>query len=182
MTTTTTTTTDDSVQVPKVGRYAIDPRASTIAFTSRHLFGLAPVHGTMAIRHGLVDIADPITDSSVQVEIDTTSFHTGSRQRDGDVRSARFLDAARYPAMRFASQRLDRSDGRWTLTGTLMVRDVARPVSLAIERSTVQPGTASSFVVCASTRIDRTDLGLTAARGMAGRHLEVSLRILGVRQ
>ena len=177
----TTTISDDAVQVPPAGRYAIDPRASTIAFRSRHLFGLAPVHGTMAIRHGLVEVADPITDSGVQVEIDTTSFHTGSRQRDGDVRSARFLDAARYPWMRFASQRLDHSDGHWTLTGTLMVRDVARPVSLAIERSAVQPGTASSFVVCASTRIDRTDFGLTAFRGLAGRHLDVSLRILGVR-
>lgn len=176
----TTTTTDDTVQVPRVGRYAIDNQGSTLTFRSRHLFGLAPVHGTMAIRHGLVDVADPITDSSVQVEIDTTSFHTGSRQRDGDVRSARFLDAARYPSMRFTSERLDRSDGRWTLTGTLLVRDVARPVSLAIEQSILQPGTPSSFVVCATTRIDRTDFGLTASRGMAGRHLDVSLRILGV--
>jgi polyisoprenoid-binding protein YceI len=178
----TTTTTDDSVQVPRIGRYAIDSRGSTIAFRSRHLFGLAPVRGTMAVRGGLVEVADPITDSSVQVEIDTTSFHTGSRHRDRDVRSARFLDAARYPSMRFTSQRLDRSDGRWRLTGTLLVRDVARPVSLAIERSTVQPGTPNSFVVCASTWIDRTDFGLTAFRGMAGRHLDVSLRILGVPQ
>jgi polyisoprenoid-binding protein YceI len=176
----TTTINDDAVQVPRAGRYAIDPRGSTIAFRSRHLFGVAPVRGTMAISQGVVEVADPITDSSVQVEIDTTSFHTGSRHRDGDVRSARFLNAARYPSMTFTSQRLDRSDGHWTLTGTLVVRDVARPVSLAIEQSAVQPGTASSFVVCASTRIDRTDFGLTAARGLAGRHLEVSLRILGV--
>jgi polyisoprenoid-binding protein YceI len=179
---TTTTTADDALQAPPIGRYAIDRRGSTITFRSRHLFGLAPVRGTVAVRGGLVDIADPITDSSVQVEIDTTSFHTGSHHRDGDVRSARFLDAARYPWMIFTSERLDRSDGRWTLAGTLLVRDVARPVSLAIERSTVQPGTPNSFVVCATTRIDRTDFGLTAAKGMAGRHLDVSLRILGVRR
>jgi polyisoprenoid-binding protein YceI len=95
----TTTTTDDTVQAPRVGRYQVDSQGSTITFRSRHLFGLAPVHGTMAISGGLVDIADPITDSSVQVEIDTTSFHTGSHHRDRDVRSPRFLDAARYPWM-----------------------------------------------------------------------------------
>ena len=178
----TTTTTDDTVQVPRVGRYAIDSRGSTVTFRSRHLFGLAPVRGTMTINHGLVDLADPITDSSVQVEIDTTSFHTGSRHRDADVRSARFLNAARYPSMTFTSERLDHSEGRWTLTGTLTVRDVAHPVSLAIEQSTVQPGTPNSFVVSATTRIDRTDFGLTASRGMAGRHLDVSLQILGVRR
>jgi polyisoprenoid-binding protein YceI len=177
-----TTTTDDTVQVPRIGRYAIDRGASTITFKSRHLFGLAPVHGTMAISHGLVEIVDPLTDSSVQVEIDTTSFDTGSRQRDHDVRSPRFLDAERYPSMTFTSRRLDRSDGRWTLAGTLMVRDVARPVSLAIERSTVPPGRPTSFVVCATTSIDRTEFGLTAAKGLAGRHLDVSLRIQGVRR
>jgi polyisoprenoid-binding protein YceI len=178
----TATTTHDTVQVPRIGRFEIDSQGSTVTFRSRHLFGLAPVHGTMAIRHGVVDVADPITDSSVQVEIDTTSFDTGSEQRDGDVRSARFLDAARYPSMMFTSERLDRLGGRWTLAGTLMVRDVARPVSLAIERCTVQPGTPNSFVVRATTRIDRTDFGLTAAKGMAGRHLDVSLRILGLRR
>ena len=178
----TTTINDDAVQVPRAGRYAIDSRGSTIAFRSRHLFGVAPVRGTMAISQGVVEVADPITDSSVQVEIDTTSFHTGSRHRDGDVRSARFLNAARYPSMTFTSERLDRSNGHWTLTGTLTVRDIARPVSLTIEQSAVQPGTASSFVVYATTRIDRTDFGLTAAKGMAGRHLDVSLRILGVRR
>jgi polyisoprenoid-binding protein YceI len=178
----TTTTTDDTVQAPPVGRYQVDRRGSTITFKGRHLFGLAPVHGTMAIRDGLVDIADPLTGSSVQVEIDAASFDTGSGHRDRDVRSARFLDAARYPSMTFTSERLDRSEGRWMLAGTLRVRDVARPVSLAIERCIVQPGTPNSFVVHGSTRIDRTDFGLTAARGMAGRHLDVSLRILGMRR
>jgi polyisoprenoid-binding protein YceI len=176
----TTTTTDDAVQAPRIGRYQIDRRSSTITFNSRHLFGLAPVHGTMAIRDGLIDIADPLTGSSVQVEIDTTSFDTGNGRRDEDVRSSRFLDTERYPSMTFTSERLDHSDGRWTLAGTLVVRDVARPVNLTIERSTVPPGRPTSFVLCATTRIDRTKFGLTAARGMAGRHLDVSLRILGV--
>jgi polyisoprenoid-binding protein YceI len=178
----TATTTDDTVQVPRIGRYEIDNQASTLTFRSRHLFGLAPVHGTMVISHGVVDVADPITDSSIHVEIDTVSFDTGSGHRDRDVRSARFLDAARYPTMTFTSERLDHSEGRWTLAGTLRVRDVARPVSLAIKRCIVQPGTPNSFVVHGSTRIDRTDFGLTAARGMAGRHLDVSLRILGMRR
>jgi polyisoprenoid-binding protein YceI len=179
---TTTSTTEDALQAPPVGRYGIDRRASTITFKCRHLFGLAPVAGTMAISHGLVDIADPLTGSSVQVEIDTTSFDTGSSQRDRDVRSPRFLDAERYPSMTFISERLDRSEDHWTLVGTLMVRGVARSVSLAVERSTVPPGRPTSFVICATTRIDRTEFGLTAAKGLAGRHLDISLRIQGVRR
>ena len=179
---TTTSTTDNTLRAPPVGRYQVDRRASTITFKSRHLFGLAPVHGTRATRDGLGDLADPLTGSSGQVEIDTTSFDTGNSRRDEDVRSPRFLDAERYPSMTFTSRRLDRSDGRWTLTGTLLVRDIVCPVSLTIERSTVPPGGPTSFVVYATTRIDRTEFGLTAARGLAGRHLDISLRIKGVRR
>jgi polyisoprenoid-binding protein YceI len=114
-------------------------------------------------------------------QLDAASFHTGNRHRDHDVRSARFLDADRCPSMTFASTQLERSGGL-TLVGTLSVRNVARPLSLMIERYTVAPASPCSLEVWASTRIDRTGFGLTAAKGMAGRHLDVSLRILGVRR
>jgi hypothetical protein len=42
--------------------------------------------------------------------------------------------------------------------------------------------TTTSFRVAATTDIDRTGFGLTAARAKAERDLDVSLRILGVRR
>jgi polyisoprenoid-binding protein YceI len=177
-----TPTVEATLQIPRLGRYEIDPRASTVAFKGRHLFGLAPVRGTFAIAHGMIDVADPIADSSVHVQIDAASFHTGNNHRDSDVRSARFLDADRHPSMTFASTRLDRSGGSATLTGVLTVHQVARPVSLTVEQCILQPTGPHSLIVRASTRIDRTQFGLTAAPGLAGRHLDVSLRILAVRR
>lgn len=170
-----------TVQIPRPGRYDIDPRGSTLTFNGRHLFGLAPVRGTFAIGHGQIDVADPIADSSVHAQVDATSFRTGNNQRDSDVRSAQFLNADCYPWMTFASTRVERSGGSSTLTGTLTVREVTRPISLVIEQCTVQPAELRSLLVLASTRIDRTQFGLTAAPGLAGRHLDVSLRILAVR-
>jgi len=174
---TATNTTDGIQQIPPIGRYQIDIQRSAVTFKCRHLFGLARVRGTFAIRNGVIDVTDPVADSRVQVQIDTASFHTGNRQRDRDVRSARFLDVGRYPAMTFTSQRLRRSGNPPALTGTLTVRDVARPVTLTIEQSAVQNGMPPSFTTRATTRIDRTEFGLTAAKGMAGRYLDVSLQI-----
>ena len=182
MTTTKATTTDTTVQVPPIGRYEIDPRESTVAFRGRHLYGLAPVTGTVAVARGVIDVVDPIAGSRVAVDLDAGSFHTGGGHRDRDVRSARFLDASRYPFISFASERLERTGDGWTLVGTLTVRDVERPVRLAIERCAIQPGSPGCIVVEATTRIDRTKFGLTAARGMAGRHLNLSLRVTAVRR
>jgi polyisoprenoid-binding protein YceI len=179
---TTGATADTTVQVPPTGRYEIDPRASTVAFRARHLFGLAGVRGTVAVARGVIDVADPIGDSRVDADLDAGSFHTGGRHRDRDVRSARFLDAGRHPRITFASERLERTGDGWALAGTLTVRDVERPVRLTIRRCAVQPGSPGSLVVEATTRIDRTDFGITAARGMAGRRITLSLRVLAVRR
>jgi polyisoprenoid-binding protein YceI len=161
---------DHAPATPRLGRYEIDISCSTVTFRTRHLFGLLPVRGTFTIRTGTIDVAEPLTDSSIRVEIETVSFRTGNGQRDGHVRSAGFLDAGRHPVMTFVSERVDGT----TVTGTLTVRDVARPVSLSIEQSAVS---ARSFTARATTRIDRTEFGVTASRGLAGRHLDVSLEL-----
>lgn len=165
---------DHAATTPPLGRYEIDTSCSTVTFRTRHLFGLAPVRGTFAIRTGTIDVAEPLTDSSIHVEIETASFRTGNEQRDGNVRSALFLDAGRHPFLTFVSTRLDGP----ALTGTPAVRDVARPVSLSIEQSAVSP---RSFTVRAATRIDRTEFGMTAYRGLAGRYLDVSVEVQCVR-
>jgi polyisoprenoid-binding protein YceI len=169
----------DGVRAPAIGAYRIDPARSTVAFRTRHLLGLAPVKGGLSIRRGMVEVTDPAGESRVQVEIDAASFHTGNRHRDGEVRSARFLDAGRHPSMTFAARRLERGPGGATLVGTLTVKDVERPLRLAVERC-ARDRDGRGFVASASARIDRTEFGITASRGLAGRWLDVSIEVVGV--
>jgi polyisoprenoid-binding protein YceI len=139
------------------------------------MFGLAPVHGTFEIRAGTIDIAEPLADSGIYAEIEAASFRTGNDQRDGAVRSARFLDAGRHPLITFRSEGIDHA----VLTGALTVRGVTRPVSLAVEVTEVSP---RSFTARATTRVDRTEFGVTASRGLAGRYLDLSVEVRCVRR
>ena len=159
---------------PQPGRYEIDTACSAVTFRTRHMFGLAPVRGSFAIRAGTVDVAGPLTDPGIYAEIEAASFRTGNGQRDSTVRSARLLDASQYPVITFRSEHVDGS----ALTGTLTVRDVTRPVSLSIEQSAVSSGW---FTARAATRIDRTAFGVTAYRGLAGRYLDVTVKVQCVR-
>ena len=155
---------------PRPGHYEIDVVASRVTFRTRHMFGLGPVRGTMAIRSGAADITDPIASSAVEAEIETASFKTRSRPRDRAVRSAQFLNAARFPVMTFRSESVS-ADGS-AVRGTLTVGDVSRPVSLSVGAVTV---TAQSFETTAQARIDRTEFGITAMPGLAGRRLNLTL-------
>ena len=159
---------------PRPGQYEIDTSHSAVTFRTRHLFGLAPVRGSFAIRAGTIDVAEPFTGSSVYAQIDPASFRTGNGQRDNNVRSERLLDVGRYPVITFRSEG---ADGQ-SLTGTLTVRNVTMPVILSIEQTAVTPG---AFNARASMRIDRTEFGLTAYRGVAGRYLDMTVEVRCVR-
>src|SRR6266516_3297149 len=166
-----------TMQAPRLGRYEIDASRSRVTFRTRHMFGLGPVRGTFAIRSGSVDIAEPLADSAVQAEIDAASFRTGNEQRDQSVLSARLLDATRYPVMSFRDG-LVSADGT-TIQGTLTVREVARPVSLSIGQVTADE---RSFTASGTVRVDGTEFGVTAMRGLAGRYLDLTVEVQCVRR
>jgi len=119
---------------PRPGRYEIDTSCSAVTFTTRHLFGLAPVRGSFAIRAATIDVAEPVTDSSIHAEIDTASFRTGNGQRDVTVHSARLLDAVRYPVITFISE----GAGGPALPGMLTVRGVT-PLRIVARRRAKDP-------------------------------------------
>jgi polyisoprenoid-binding protein YceI len=159
-------------QAPPLGRYEIDVSRSTVKFRTRHMFGLAPVRGTFAIRSGSADIAEPLADSAIHAEIDTASFRTRNPLRNRNVLSARFLDAARFPVISFRNG-LVSADGR-TVRGTLTVGEVSRPVSLSIGQVTTA---GQSFTASATVRVDRTEFGVTAMPGLAGRYLDLTVEV-----
>jgi polyisoprenoid-binding protein YceI len=160
------------MQAPRLGRYEIDASRSRVTFRTRHMFGLGPVRGTLAIRSGWADIAEPLADSAIHAEIDTASFRTRNPQRDRSVRSARFLDAARFPVISFRDGHVC-ADGR-TVRGTLTVREVSRPVSLSIDQMTIAE---RSFTASATVRVDRIEFGVTAMPGLAGRYLDLTMEV-----
>lgn len=161
---------------PQPGHYTIDPGRSKVTFVTRHLFGLGRVKGSFAIRGGTADIADPVAASAIYAEAETASFHTNNDQRDRAVLSPRFLDPAGHPVITFRADRIEA--GKQTLTGSLTVRGTTRPVTLAVTRCEVSRG---SFTARATTRVDRTEFGITAARGLAARYLTLTVEIQCVR-
>jgi len=175
--------TSHQATVPPAGRYRIDQAHSAVTFTTRHLFGLAPVRGMFEFRDGTIDVAKPVTGATVKAQVAAASFHTGNVARDSAVLSRSLLDAEAYPSLTFTSTALikaaeqDQQDKepRWLLRGELTVRGVTRPVEARVISCTSATGAA--FQLSAELLIDRYDFGITAYRGLAARRLTVRLDI-----
>src|SRR5271169_650087 len=85
-------------------RYDLDPAHSSALFNVRHLM-ISNVKGEFTRLSGSVvfDAANP-ANSSIEVTIDTTSISTRDPQRDEHLKSADFLDVAKFPTITFKSR------------------------------------------------------------------------------
>lgn len=163
-----------STPIPAPGSYRIDPKSTTIAFDTRHMFGLGKVHGTFRLRDGGITIASPLSESAVEATIDAASVDTGIGRRDKDVRSRKFLDVENYPLITLAGNRVEPQGSGWRLTGSLTVRNTTRPVVVDIDQA---EATSSGLHAHGTTTINRYDFGLTRMKGMAARDLTLTLDV-----
>lgn len=149
--------------LPRTGTWTIDPSHSSLEFVAKHLV-VSKVRGRFEAVSGTVEVADPIDTSVVDVTIQAASITTNDDSRDEHLRSADFLDVATYPTMNFRSTGAHHvSADRWTIPGELTIRDVTKPVELAVEYLGVisDPWGNEKAAFNATAEIDRDEFGIT---------------------
>lgn len=162
--------------VVPAGRYGLDASRSTVVFHTRHLFGLAGVSGTMQVVSGEIVVDTAAAQGvSITVTISASSFDTGNARRDGEVRSAKFLNVEEYPELTLRAGPVEQVQCSWMLPSELSVRGTTEPLVLTVE--SVQ-ATDQGFRARATARVDRYAFGLTAAKGMAARFLDIDLDVV----
>jgi len=111
----------------------------------------------------VTQVGDDPTTARVEARIQAASIHTGIDQRDAHLRSADFLDAERWPELRFTSRRVEKGSQGMRVHGDLTIRDVTRAIVLEVEpQGTAQDpwgGVRAGYSV--TGRITRSDFGIT---------------------
>lgn len=175
----TSSTAETRVVPPPPGTYAIDVSRSTVAFTARHLFGLGGVAGSFALREASVTIGDPESASTFSAVIDARSFTSGSARRDSEVLSPKYLDAAAHPDIVVSGTSASLQGDDWLVRGSVRAHGVDAPLELAVDRLEVRDGV---LVMHGTATIDRYAHGVTAGKGLAGRHLKVTIEAVAEAQ
>jgi polyisoprenoid-binding protein YceI len=158
--------------------WALDPSATRIEFSVRNL-PVARVDGTfrLASGHVTLDDVDP-SRSTIEAVIDAASVDTSEPKRDVHLRSADFLDVARYPTITFRSTRIERGDGgHWKITDDLRLLGRTNPVLLDVDSSTTERIRSSAH---ATTTIDRRDVGMTYAGFAVGEQIVITIDAVGI--
>src|SRR5262245_36654728 len=143
-------------------RWEIDGGRSTLTFSLRHLV-VSQIRGGFSRWGGELELdADP-TKSKVSVWVDLDSIYTGDPERDANVRSAEFLDVARYARAQFTSSSIRMlEDGEAAVTGLLGLHGVTNPLELDVirERGWTDDRGESRAAYRVSGEINRQTFGL----------------------
>jgi polyisoprenoid-binding protein YceI len=113
--------------------YKIDPAHSEISFKVKHLM-ISTVSGVFTSFNATMESdASDFTDAKISFEADVSSISTNNPQRDGHLQSDDFFSAQKFPKITFVSTGMQKkSDNAYTLTGDFTIRDVTKPISLAV--------------------------------------------------
>lgn len=142
----------------------LDPNHSSAQFSVRHL-GLSTVRGAFSTVKGTVSFDDKdVAKSIVDVTIDVASVDTRQPDRDKDLKSDKFFDAANFPSITFKSTKVEQaSAGKLKVTGDLTIRGTTKSVVLDVDGPTApvkDPWGNQRAAASATTKINRQDYGV----------------------
>jgi polyisoprenoid-binding protein YceI len=148
------------------GVWNLDPGRSTIAFTTRSMWGVLPVHGKFTDFSGDGQLTRQAAVFG-KLDVRAASVSTGMRKRDDHLRSPDFFDVEHFPDISIVVTALQPSSGNSAeLRATLTVKDTTKALPLPATISVVDAGTVRISV---QTTIDRTDWDVTGnLLGMVG--------------
>jgi polyisoprenoid-binding protein YceI len=172
----------DGRPVPEPSTWEVDPAHQSFEFVARHL--MAKVRGKFSGVSGVATIAERPEDSTLEIEIDTTTVDTGDTTRDGHLRSNDFFGVEDHPTISFRSTGVRPGEGEneWKVDGELAIRGVSRPVTVDLEflGSAIDPwGNQRIGFSGVVPEVNREDWGLTwnAALETGGFLLSKSVRL-----
>ena len=156
--------------VAQAASFGIDSAHSSAQFAVKHLM-VSTVRGTLGKITGTANLDESdISKSSVEATIDVKGIDTREEKRDNHLRGPDFFDADKFPSIHFKSTKVEAAGSdKFNITGDLTIRDVTKPVVLAVEGSAKpikDPFGNDRMGGVARTRINRKDFGMSFNKTM----------------
>ena len=98
--------------------------------------------------------------SKFDVTVDVASINTGNGMKNQKALNDSWLDVAKYPTIKFTSNKITKTDKGYEAIGTLEMHGVKKQISI--------PFTFSNNTFIGSFEVNRTDFNVGSTKGMAG--------------
>lgn len=170
---------DTNPAAVQAGRYAVETSHTRVQFSVSHM-GFSNWYGDFTGVTGSLTLNPAaIASAKVDITVPVASVSTTNATLDGELKSADWFDAGRYPTIRFVSTKVvQTAPGKADITGDLTFHGVTKPVVLAatfIGAGDNPMSKAYTVGFDATATLKRSDFGVKTYVPMIGD--ETSLRI-----
>lgn len=160
--------------------YTIDPEHTFPAFETDHMGGLSVWRGKVLSSAGKVTLDREGKTGTVEVTMQTSSVDIGHTKLNEELRTAAFLDAAKYPTATYKGKLAKfNGDAPTEVQGELTLHGVTKPVTLKILTFKCMINPMSKKEVCgadAEATFQRDEFGIEAGKDF-GFRMDTKLRI-----
>ena len=151
-----------SLSLSAQSTWVFDQAHTSVAFSVDHLV-ISETTGQFSSFEGTVTCqTDDFEGATIEFSVDIASIDTDNERRDGHLKSDDFFNAEEYPKMTFKSTSLQKVTGNtYKLLGDLTIRDVTKPIELAVEyKGTAQMGDTKKAGFKLTGSLNRFDYNL----------------------
>lgn len=164
----------------EAANYIIDPTHTFVEFRIQHL-GYSWLYGRFNdIKGRFVYYEDKPGKSSFNIEISTNSLDSNHAERDKHLKGSDFLDVVKFPKATFKSTSFDGVK----LVGDLTLHGVTKEIVIDVKKvgEGMDPwgGYRAGFI--GTTKLDRTDFGISYDLGPSSNVMDLELSIEGIRK
>jgi polyisoprenoid-binding protein YceI len=167
------------------GTWTVDKPHTNLKFSVSHLV-ISDVEGTFKTFDGSMEASKAdFSDAKINFTADVNSLNTDNEMRDNHLKSDDFLNAAKFPQIKFVSTAFTPlGDNKYKLVGNLTIRDITKPVTFEVKYGgTIAAMGATHAGFKATSKIDRFDYNLkwnkaTESGSMiVGKEVEITINV-----
>ena len=160
--------------------YDVDPDHTHPSFEADHFGGLSVWRGLFKTSHGTIVLDKAAGTGTVDITVDVKSATVGQDKVDEVMAGPQLFDVAKYPEAHYTGKLGGFVDGApTTVTGTLTLHGVTKPVDLKILSFKCMPHPLYKREVCGADSlavIQRDDFGIDSGKSY-GFSMATTLRI-----
>ena len=118
----------------QAGMWIADKPHTNVKFSVAHLV-ISDVDGNFKSFDGTMESSKPdFSDAKITFTADVNSINTDNEMRDNHLKSDDFLNAAKFPQIKFVSTSFTpQGDNKYKLVGNLTIRDVTKSVTFDVK-------------------------------------------------
>ncbi len=129
--------------------------------------------------HGAITFSpNDLSACKFDVAVASSTVDTDNSPRDKDLRSADYFDAAKYPEIRIASTKIDKTnrtpEGYYYFNGELTMHGVTKTISFPFRAEKIQ----DNYMFTGEFEINRVDFGVGEKSVVLGSKVVITLSVL----